>query len=213
MKVAILSCILGSFDVPVNPVEQNISVAFHRFTDWDFPPITGLTPRLQYRMPKLFGWEMYPGFEYYIWLDGSVSLIRPDSAQWLLDQLGDNDMAVFKHPWRSSIREEADHIEEYLQKGNEYITTRYKNGLHKEQLALIQGDKSYTDNHLYASTAFVYRNTPKVKEVLDYWWFLQSRYYTCDQLAFTYALSTLNVSVIQDSPFKSEYIKLVSEHH
>src|ERR1035437_88783 len=100
MRIAILSANLGGFDTtPQEPVKQDLAVTFHRFTDKDFPPIIGLSSRFQYRIPKMFGWQMFPGYDIYIWLDSSMSLQRSDSVQWLLDQLGNADMAFFKHPW------------------------------------------------------------------------------------------------------------------
>src|SRR3990167_6446661 len=152
MKIALLSANLGNFDVKAkDPVKQDLTegiseITFHRFTDEDFPPIIGLTPRLQYRIPKMFGWQMFPGYDFYIWLDGSVSLKRPACVKWYLEQLGDNDIAFFAHPNRGTIREETDHIEEHLQKGKPYLTERYKNGLHKEQLVEIMKDPNFKDD-------------------------------------------------------------------
>jgi hypothetical protein len=214
MKVAILTCILGDFDTPVDPVKQTWTVKFHRFTDADFPPITGLTPRLQYRIPKCFGWQMFPGYDIYIWLDGTFSFGLEDSVDWLMEQLGDNDMAVFKHPWRDTIKEESDHIEDHLRKGKPYITSRYKNGLHKEQLRFIQADPRYVDDKLFTSTVFVYRNTAKVQMALTDWWLMGSRYFTCDQLALPYVLrrNEIKVSVIPDNQYKTPYLTMVSKH-
>lgn len=217
MKLAILTANLGSFDKVVKPVDQTLppgidQIDYRCFTDSDFPPITGLTPRLQYRIPKFFGWQMYPDSYFYIWLDGSMSLTKEDSAEWFMEQLHGNDIAVFKHPWRSSIKEESNHIEEHLQRGKPYITSRYKNGLHKEQLKDIQMDTDYTDDHLYASTAFIYRDSEKVRDALRLCWLHQSRYYTCDQLAFTYALKDLFVSVIDENPFRTSHLEHVSRH-
>lgn len=212
-KVAILSANLNSFDKVVEPVKQKgIDFTYHCFTDEDFPPITGLTPRLQYRIPKMFGWQMFPRYDYYIWLDGSLAITRDDAVKWFLEELGSADIAVFKHPTRKTIQEECDHIEDHLQKGKPYITSRYKNGLHKGQLADIKLDKDYTDDHLYASTAFIYKNSRKVRKTLSYWWSHQSRYYTCDQLAFTYALKDLNVKVIEENPFKASHLTHASKH-
>lgn len=211
-KVAVLTCILGGFDKPIDPVKQDTEITFKRWTDEDFPPITGLTPRFQYRIPKYFGWQMLSGHDVYIWLDGAVSLLHHDSVRWLLDELGDADIAVFKHPYRKTIQEESDHIEDHLQKGKPYITSRYKNGLHKEQLADIQLDKDYIDDHLYASTAFIYRDSEAMRDRLKLIWLHQSRYWTCDQLAFTYGLKDLAVNVIDQNPFKSKWVGLVSRH-
>ncbi len=217
MRLAILSANLGSFDKIVKPVEQELTlgideIAYHCFTDSDFPPVTGLTPRLQYRIPKCFGWQMFTGYDYYIWLDGSMSFTTPDCVSWFIEQLGNADFAVFKHPYRKTIQEESDHIEDHLNQEKPYITSRYKNGLHKEQLADIQLDDNYEDDHLYASTAFIYRDSEEVRDALRMWWLHQSRYYTCDQLAFTYALRGLAVKVIDENPFKASHLTHTSKH-
>lgn len=217
--VAILSCNLGDFDKPIEPVAQVLpagidSITYHCYTYADFPQIADLPPRFQYRIPKMFGWQMFPGYDIYIWLDGSMSFTRKDCVEWFMDQLGDKDMLVFKHPWRKSAQQESDHIEDHLQKGKPYITSRYKNGLHKEQLADIQLDTSYIDDELFTSTVFVYRNTRKVQTALLAWWSSTSRFFTVDQIVFPYVLRKyqLDLSVIKESQYKIPYITLVSEH-
>lgn len=212
MKTIILTANLGDFDTPVDPVRQTTHVSFCRFTDENFPPVTGLTPRLQYRLPKMFGWQFMPGYDVYIWLDGSFSLPRGDSVEWLLEQLGDVDMALFKHPWRNTIQEETDHIEEHLRAEKPYITSRYKNGFHQEQLADIKLDKDYVDDRLFTSTAFVYRDSEPVRDALRMWWLHTSRYFTVDQLALPYVTRNLKVNVIEDNQYKTPYLELVSRH-
>lgn len=219
MRVAILSANLGNFETLVEPVDQEIpkqvkEVTFHRFTDENFPPITGLTPRMQYRIPKLFGWQILPGYDYYIWLDGAVSLMNKESLKWFLDQIADHDIALFKHPWRKTIKEEADFIDQKLKEGNKYLTVRYKNGLHKEQLAECLAEPEFKDEVLYTSTAFIYRNTSKVQEALKLWWYYQSRYFTCDQIVLPFVVfkSRLNVKVINEDQYKIPYLTLVNKH-
>lgn len=220
MKVAILSANLGNFDVtPKDPVPQDLpegvsEIVFHRFTDEDFPPITGLTGRFQYRIPKLYGWQMFPGYDVYIWLDSSMSLQRPDCVKWFLEQLGDNDAAFFRHPWRGTIKEEVDHIEKKLDEGNDYIVKRYKNGLHKEIYREIQKEEGFVDRDLYASTVFIYRNNPVSQDLMCAWWYFQSRYFTCDQIALPFAIYLIEAKVrkIPDNLFKIGYVSLVSHH-
>lgn len=218
MKIAILSANLNNFDVPMAPVDQvvasGIAVDYHCFTDADFPPIAGLTPRLQYRIPKLFGWEMYPGYDIYIWLDASCTFERNDCVKWFLEQLGDADMALFKHPVRRNIRQEVAHIEEKLQQNHKYMMPRYKNGLHKEQLEYVMADPEFKDEVLYTSTAFIYRNTKQVAEMMWTWWAMQSRYFSCDQLAQAYAVQKhkLNINLIKENQYKIGYLSLVSKH-
>ena len=217
MKLAILSAVLNNFDTPVDPVEQELPkgidlIEFHRWTDSDFPPITGLTPRFQYRIPKLFGWQMKPDYDYYIWLDGTFSFTRPDSVKWFMKQLGNADIALFKHPWRNTIGEEVAHIQEHLDDGKVYITSRYKNGLHKEQFEDILLDKDYVDDHLFTSTAFIYKDSEEVRNAMRNWWLHQSRYFTCDQVVLPYVVKDLVVKTIPDNQYKCKYLTMVSEH-
>lgn len=219
MRIAILSANLGDFDKVVEPVEQELpegieSITYHCYTDEDFPPITGLTPRLQYRIPKYFGWQMFPGYDYYIWLDGGCSFLRSDSVKWYLSQLDKADMALFKHPSRRNIRQEVEHIEEHLQLGKPYITPRYKNGLHKEQLAVIQADKTYKDDKLFASTTFIYQNNARVQAMMHDWWFYQSRYFTCDQVVLPWLFDGWGIKykTFDQRIYQTGYMSLVSKH-
>ena len=88
IKIAVLTANLGKFDTDVENVKQilhdDMEMTFHRFTDENFPPITGLTPRFQYRIPKMFGWQMMPNYDYYLWLDGSMSLQDPTGLRWFM---------------------------------------------------------------------------------------------------------------------------------
>lgn len=216
MKVALLSANLGKFDNHKDPVKQETKheVVFKRFTYEDFPKIADLPPRFQYRIPKLFGWQMFPGHDVYIWFDGACSLLRPDCVDWYLEQLGDADFAFFKHYERSTIQEEVEFIERKVRRNHPYIVPRYGGGLHREQLTEIQKDKGYTDNVLYTSTAFVYRNSEVAQRAMWIWWALQSRYYTCDQVAQPYAMykAGAKVNMINEHQFKIGYLSLVSHH-
>ena len=203
----------------MSPVEQDTvhEVHFHRFTDGNFPPITGLTPRMQYRIPKTHAWQMLPDcgkYDVIIWLDGSITFKRSDCVAYYLSQLADNDMAFWKHPVRRNIKQEVEHIEKHLRLGKPYITNRYKNGLHRECLDEIQKDETYKDRTLYASTSFIYRNTLKVQKALKDWWYWQSRFYSCDQIPLPYVLwlNDIKVGVMNEPLFKSGYISLVSKH-
>jgi hypothetical protein len=217
MKVAVLSANLGNFDTPYEPVIQdvyNAHVCYHTFTDADFPPIAGLTPRLQYRIPKLFGWEMMPGYDMYMWLDGSSGFSGKDGLWWYMTQLKGYDMVLHKHWMRSTVAQEVKHIEDKLAQKSTYIVKRYNNGLHRQQYEIMKGDKGWSDTVLYASTVFMYRNTRKVQDMLKDWWYYQSRYFTCDQVVLPYVLykHTIKVREIEKGPYDAGYISLVSSH-
>lgn len=206
-KIAYLSANLGGFDQPVDPVAQELpdgmELTFRRITDNEFPLRSkSMTPRLQARIVKMHTWQFLPGYDYYLWVDSSCTLPRPDSARWFLNQLGDNDIAVFKHPNRNTVQEEADYVKHRLSINCPYVTPRYENELIDEQLAEVDPDQE-----LYASTAFIFRDSPAVREAMKNWWYHTSRYHSIDQLSFPFVLSGLKVKVIPDSYTKCAYLE------
>lgn len=194
MRVAVISANMGSFDPIVPYVEQSMDYDFHLFNDENFPRRKcSMTPRLQARIPKMFGWQMASGYDYYIWVDASFSLQHPDSVRWFVEQCKEVDIAVLKHPMRNTIQEEADYLKKRLdqeKKGKKepYVIKRYENELIDEQLAEIQADAEFKDTVLYASTALVYVNNKAVQVMLKDWWYHTSRYHSVDQLSLPYVL-------------------------
>ena len=185
MRIAIITANLGNFDLRVDPVEQSMPADFFRFTDDNFPPRKGaMTSRLQARICKTFGWQMVPGYDVYIWIDGGISLKHPDSVKWLVEQCS-GDIAVFKHPNRNTVKDEAKYLKERLAMGCDYIVPRYENELIDEQLEAI---KDLPDEHLFASGILVYKNNDKIHEMMKEWWFHISRYHLVDQLALPYSI-------------------------
>lgn len=208
-KITIITANMGGFESQKVFSGQTEEVDHHNFTDENLPPrYLSMTPRMQARIPKIFGWQMAPDYDIYIWVDSSLSLLNEDSVKWFLKQLGDADMAFFKHPDRSTIQEEHDFIKHKLEFGGPYLKKRYTNELLAEQLAEIKADKDYVDDLLIASSAFVYRNNSKVQEMMKEWWYHTSRYHSVDQLGLPYALkkSGCKFNIIEDNYLKTPYL-------
>ena len=75
MKIAVITANLGNFDPNVDYAEQSLAYDFYKFTDENFPPrFNSMTPRLQARIVKMFGWQMVPPHDLYIWVDSSCIL-------------------------------------------------------------------------------------------------------------------------------------------
>ncbi len=207
-----LSANLGTFDVETVWAEQNLpghEVTVHRWTDETFPPRhLSMTPRLQAKLPKMFGWEMAPGAELYLWIDASFALQRDDVAAWFLGHLAAADFACFAHPKRSTIVEEHAYIKTQMAGGNGYLLSRYSGELFDEALAAILDQTLYIDDALYASGAFIYRDSPKVRDAMREWWFHTSRYLVMDQLALPYVLrrNGLDTRVLPGNIFKNPYL-------
>jgi len=212
-RVAVITANLGSFDRLQDYAGQDLppSVEMTRviFTDSNFPPRThSLTPRLQARIPKMFGWQMCPGYDYYIWVDASCALLDRNSVAWFLKHLtkGCYEIALFRHPDRHSIREEADFLRLKLAEHNKYLTPRYAGEDIDGQLAEIMSDPLYKDDVLYASTALAYADTRLVRSALKEWWYHTSRYHSIDQLSLPYVVRNLTIGHLDGSYLDCPYL-------
>jgi hypothetical protein len=114
MKVAVVSAVFGRYDEPVF-VEQTVPCEYVLVTDgdclvpegWD-QRITNpgeMDPRLAAKSPKCCPWE-FADADVFVWLDGSIEP-RADLVESMLESLGDDDIAFYTHPHRSSIISEA----------------------------------------------------------------------------------------------------------
>lgn len=202
MKLLIHSANFGNFDHPRTDDEQLLpdgitEIETHRFTENDMPlRFNAMTPRLQARIPKMFGWQLKEA-DYYLWVDASCRL-KEGAAQWFMEQLGDQDIAVFKHNKRETVQDEANYLKERLVAEKEgrkqpYVLPRYEN----EDIdgALSEVDPS---RQLFASTAFIYKNSSQVQKALKEWWYLTSRWHIIDQLGLPEAIKDLKVAVINE---------------
>lgn len=215
MRVCVHTANLGGFDVVQPPVAQlGVEMTYRVFTDAEFPPRPrSLSRRLQARIPKMFGWDLLPGYDAYFWIDASLQLSRPDSVAWFLEQLENRDMVVFRHPHRSSAKEEADFLRAKLAAGNHYILTRYAGEDLDGQMNAIT-DGRFVDDRLYATGAFLYRPTIWVTGALRLWWEHTSRFHCIDQLSFPYAIesSRVNVTVLDEDIYRASHLAWTRPH-
>lgn len=214
MKVAVLSANLGQYDAHVDWVPQDVppsvDVTIHRLTDATFPlRAKAMTPALQCAIPKMFGWQLFPGYDVYIWMDASRSLLRPDTVAWFLGKLEDRDLLLFLHPERHTIQEEYEFVKAKLAAGSRYLTKRYAGEWLDDQYAAVT-QPWHVDDRLYASTAFAYRPTVKVQRMMRDWWFHKSRYLLHDQLALPFVVRAHKVRVreLADSVYTSPHLPI-----
>lgn len=184
MSVTVVSANFGSFEKPID--DGRITI-----TEKDFPlRDKSMTPRLQARIVKTHMWQ-FAEADYYLWIDSSCRL---KSKQWFIDQLGDSDIAVMKHPHRNTVVEEAVYVQHRLDIDCPYITPRYENEDITGQMLQVNPNQE-----LYASTAFIFKDSPKVRTAMKLWWYHISRWHSIDQLSFPWCIKDLKVSVIQSN--------------
>jgi hypothetical protein len=211
IRVAVINANLGNYDPVVEYVPQKvdsyITVDIFRLNDSSFPPRPkAMTSRLQAGMPKMLGWQFFPGYDYYIWVDTSCTLQNSGSVMWFLHKVIGHDFSFFKHPDRDTVYEEYLFVKRKMAEGSKYLCSRYQDEWLDSQMNHILLDKSFVDNKLYASTAFIYRNTVKVQNVLKEWWYHKTRYLLHDQLALPYVTRKCKVNIIPDNYLKCEYL-------
>lgn len=186
IRTAVVSANFGEFEKPID--DGRITI-----TEKEFPlRDKSMTPRLQARIVKTHMWQFVPGYDNYLWIDSSCKL---KNKQWFIDQLGEADIAVFKHPHRDTVQEEADYLEERLGlekrgKKQQYLLPRYEN-------EDISGQLAHTNPQLklFASTAFIYKNRYRTRSAMESWWYYISRYHSIDQLSFPQAIAGWNLAV------------------
>ena len=208
-----ISANLGSYDPHVEWVPQRLAggvVDIHRFTDRTLPPRPkAMTPALRAGIVKMFGWQLVPGADVYVWIDASRGVARDDVAAWLLDQAGPCELLLFRHPHRRTVREEYEFVLEKLARRSPYLTRRYEHEWLKEQyLDAVAG--GYDDDCLYASTAFLYRPTRRVRRLLSDWFLAKARYCLHDQLALPPLVkaSGCAVRVLTDDVYDCPYLPM-----
>lgn len=210
MRVAILSANLGHYDRyipwPALEVPRGSTVDVYRFTDENFPPRPlAMTSRLQVGLVKMFPWDSAPGATHYLWIDGSCTP-RAHAVAWFLERLGNAEIAVFRHPDRRTIREEVMFmLDRMARPGETYLNARYKGERIAELYDAIR-NSDYTDDALYASTAFLCRPTIRVTRAFEAWWLSKTKFCLHDQIAWPWILKMhgVDVRVIEEHYLKCE---------
>jgi hypothetical protein len=187
-RVAVISANIGNFDKQNPYVEQSVEYDNYYFNDNNFQLRESMTPRLQAKIPKLFGWQIVPAHDYYIWVDSSCALLHKESVSWFIEHCGDADLAFFQHPVRDTAQEEADYLKKRFSLGCKYCLPRYEHEFLDELMEVINSDKDFVDDHLFTANAFIYRNNEKVQNMMRQWWYYVTRFHVNDQLSLPYVM-------------------------
>jgi hypothetical protein len=203
MRIAYISANIGTNlkyyqDQHAPQILDNKSTIDYFYFDKTNLPLrpNALHPRLQGKLPKMFGWEMVPGYDYYIWGDAPITFKSPFTVQWLVDVCAGGDMVFFRHEaGRSSIKEEVDFMVNHMSGDSgdrfamDYLNSRYAGENFNAQLAKYLSDESFNDSQLFSCSFFLYKNTKKVQKLLSEWYIHNCLYTVRCQVSFPYVLS------------------------
>jgi len=214
MAIAVLQANLNGLDSPCKHEIQSLQHDYHLFDDNTHPSrLNALKPRLQAKIPKMFGWELKKGYDIYLWLDGNISLNHSKTLQYFYDQIQGNDIVVLRHPRHPNIRQEVRYTRKGINQQSIYMVSRYQGEYLQELYDVIRKDKSYVDDLLVIGGVFMYRNTPEVQKMFKEWWYYVSRFCIQDQISFAYVLkkSGIKIKVLDHIYDQWDYLK-VTKH-
>jgi hypothetical protein len=184
------------------------SADFVAYTDRDYPSDVWSTKRarmifntdcLNAKLPKVLSHEFTDGYQYSIWMDGSMMLLVP-AGELIEKYMKGYDIATFKHFQRDCIYKEL----------SIYVTLKrdFRN-LIDEQRIKYRKEGIKEGSGLCECGVLIRRNSSRVEEFNNIWWAEICRYSECDQTSFIYALkrSKLRINYLPDNIYKSKYFK------
>ena len=164
--------------------------------DWEVRPAYNLftSDRRNSRVPKILP-HQFVDTEYSLWIDGNEKLlVTPESL--VEKYLKDHDIAVFRHPTRDCLYDEA---KECAVRGLDNVETIIAQAVKYEKLGFPK------HKGLAECNFILRRHTPKVEQFNNYWWSEYCRHSVRDQISFMYALDKAGLRcTIIDEQFKED---------
>ena len=213
MRVALISANVGCTTADSRDFSMIKDADIFILNETNYPTrIKALHPRLQGKIPKMLGYQMYPGYDYYIWIDAGFYL-EEGAIQNFVDSCGNYDMCLFKHPYRTYVKEEFEFMLEYTN-NNDYLSTRYKNEFFEEQQNMYYALEEYPNQTVYACGAFIYNKSIIYKQtfnLLEQWFYHNCRYSVQDQLSLPYLIlknkGIYNIGILEGNILdKNKYV-------
>ena len=206
MRAVVYTAIFGGYDGLKQPPPQDVPCDFICYTDGEMPSRVGvwrvirvktdrrLHPRMQAKRFKILSHEIFPGVRYLpflfrrrfdisIWIDGGLQITSSSFVRDMRSRLGDGEWAMFVHPDRDCIYEEA------------LLSITMPKYQHVPILPQVESYRSVVPPHggLYACTVIVRRepSTERLKKVHMLWWEENTKWTYQDQLSLPFVLRSV----------------------
>ena len=134
--------------------------------------------------------HLYLDDEYTIWIDGNLHL--KVSEEELLQLAEGHDVTVFRHPYRSSVYEEAEECKKIGLDDADVIDQQMQRYM----------SEGFVSKDLACCFLIIRKNTPEVNRLNEQWWAEICRGSSRDQLSFPYVFRDVNyiyISNIKDN--------------
>jgi hypothetical protein len=207
VRAIVYTAIFGGYDALKQPVAQDVPCDFVYFTDAKMPARVGawrtirvkrdlaIHPRIQAKWFKLMSHRIFPrgrlAFHYAplacraradlsMWVDGSIQITSSRFVGDMRERLADGDWAMFMHPDRDCIYEEAQ---------ASVGMRKYRN---LPIFPQVDAYRSIVPRHggLYACTVIVRRepSAERLRAVHELWWGENLKWTYQDQLSLPFVL-------------------------
>jgi hypothetical protein len=216
MKILVLTAIFGGKDTPKPFPKQSIDCDYKCITEQNTPvPLPNLPDRLKAKYFKLQAHEVFPEYNYFIWIDGNIEVTSADFVKEITKKLyPDSGRIVIQgHHERQTIKQEIDFI---INSENPYLTTRYKEQPLKQEYEYYLSKGMPPTAPLFACNIFAYYCETTLDLdfstlFMDGWWSLVLKWSWFDQSAFSYlswringmpgTIKTVNFGPMLDNPY------------
>lgn len=144
-------------------------------------------PRRNSRIVKMMP-HLFFDSEYSIWMDGNYSLALP--AQFVIEKfLKEKDIAVWKHPNRDCIYDEANAC---YQQEKDTAEALLEQTQHYKKIGFPK------NSGLYAGGIIIRRHTERINRLNERWWAEYCRFSTRDQICLRFIFPNEEVNIIDD---------------
>ena len=196
-KIAVYSCIVGSYDKIIEPVICDEGVDYFLFTDQEVPKnsvwkkidvtqyedYSKLTPIELNRKIKILPYEYLPDYDVSVYIDGNIECVAYITP--ILDDLGGAGFGVHYHSRRDCIYDEAIAVKHYIN-----IMTEET----KEQLKVYAREGFPRHYGLYENSILVRKHDDReIRQLMELWWEEYQKYPTRDQYSLPYVVWKMNL--------------------
>jgi hypothetical protein len=213
MRILVTSARIGNICNKSIPTQQGHDVTFICLDSTNFAPRSkSMTARMVSKIPKMLAWDLYPGYDMYIWMDSNFNFTTNKFADWFVKRIGDKQALFFKHPHgRTTIKSEADFLINQQAKGDRYLIDRCFGEDIQNQIDTYLKDPNFVDNKLMACGIFAYKASVvenRQCNLMKEWYYNVCRWNIRDQVSLPYALSKFDISyeLINDNIYDFEKI-------
>lgn len=207
-KICVYTCITGDYDSLKNLSYPDNNFDYICFTNnkditSDFWKVVYISEDLDNltlaRKIKILGHDELKKYDLTIWLDGAMQLRKPLST--FLDEccdLDNYDMVGFNHRDRDCIYDEIDTCVFLFKESVENA---------KKINSFLRKEKYPEHNGLIESTVLIRKNNNEVKNLMNLWFDMVTRFSRRDQLSFNYCLwkNPIRIQMLDMYVFNNEY--------